>query len=414
MSAPAAGTHAGDDPDAEPPGPPRVTLAKGRARPLWAGHSNVYEGAIEGVEGVPVDGGDVDVLDHRGRFVGRGVWNGRSVVRVCVLRSTRGDLDAAFVLRRVRRAVELRRDVLRLPAVSDAWRVVHGDGDRLPGVVADRYGDWVVLQVTGRAMADRRGALAAALLVATGARGVWERAAPRFAERDGFHAGGGRLAGETPPETIDIAEHGVRFRIDVVRGQKTGHFLDQRDNRRAFGALCEGRRVLDAFCGSGGFGLAALAAGAASVVALDQSQRALARTTVNAEMNGVHAYIETREGDGFAALAALHEAGERFAAVSLDPPRFASSRREVPAALRGYSELNARALSLVERGGLLATSSCTGAVSEHDFLVMLRDAAVRARRRVQVLRVTGAAPDHPWLTAVPEGRYLKHVLVRVL
>lgn len=405
------------EPDAAPPpgaALPRVVLAKGRARPLWAGHANVYEGAIERVEGDPEDGGEVVVVDHRERVVGRGVWTGGSTVRVRILRSTDGPLDAEFVLRRVRRAAELRTAVLGLDAVTDAWRVVHGDGDRLPGVVADRYGDWVVLQVTNRAMADRRPALAAALLDVLGARGVWERAAPRFAEREGFHPGGGRLVGETPPDVVDVQEHGLRFRVDVVRGQKTGHFLDQRDNRRAFGALCAGRRVLDAFCGTGGFGLAALAGGAASAVALDQSPRALERTLENAGLNTVTSRLETLEGDGFAALRALEEAGERFGAVSLDPPRFATSRREVEGALRGYLELNVRAMGLLERGGLLATSSCTGAVSEDQFLTMLRDAAVGARRRVQVLRVSGAAPDHPWLTAVPEGRYLKHVLARVL
>lgn len=404
-----------DAPDASSgDGTPRVVLAKGRALPLWAGHSAVFEGAVERVEGAPADGAEIDVVDERGRFVGRGVWNGASVVRVTVLRSTPGPLDDDFVARRVRRAVELRRGVLGLDTVTDAWRVLHGDGDRLPGVVADRYGDWVVLQVSNRAMADRRAALAAALLEALGAKGVWERADTRFADREGFAAGGGRLAGDVPPDSVEIREHGVRFLVDVVKGQKTGHFLDQRDNRHAFGALCGGRRVLDAFCGTGGFGLAALAGGARAVVALDQSPRALERAVQNAGSNGVHDRLETLEGDGFAALRALEEASERFGAVSLDPPRFARSRRELEGAMRGYLELNTRGLSLVERGGLLATSSCTGAVTEEAFLTMLRDAAVRARRRVQVLRVSGAAPDHPWLTAVPEGRYLKHVLVRVL
>ena len=398
----------------EVPSTPRVELAEGRARPLWAGHSNVYAGAVASVQGEPVNGGEVDVVDHRGRFVGRGVWNGDSAVRVCVLRSTEGALDDEFLLRRVSRAVELRRDVLGLDAVADAWRVVHGDGDRLPGVVADRYGDWIVLQVTNRAMADRRTALASALLAATGTRGVWERAAPKFAEREGFHPGGGRLAGEAAPESVDVREHGLVFRVDIVKGQKTGHFLDQRDNRLAFGAQCDGRRVLDAFCGTGGFGLAALAGGAMSVLALDQSPRALARTMENANLNASVSRLETLEADGFAGLEALDEAGQRFGAISLDPPRFAQSRREVEGALRGYLELNTRAMGLVEPGGLLATSSCTGAVSESEFLVMLRDAAVRARRRVQILRITGAAPDHPWLTSVPEGRYLKHVLARVL
>ncbi len=395
-------------------GDPRVALSKGRARPAWAGHPNVYEGAIEKVDGEPADGDEVDVVDSSGRFIGRGVWGGASALRVRILRNTRGPVDAAFVARRVRQAVALRRDVLQLAAVTDAWRLIHGDGDRLPGVVADRYGDWVVLQVTNRPMADRRPALAKALLDAAGVKGVWERAAPKFAEREGFHPGGGRLAGETPPDAVVIQEHGLRFNVDLVKGQKTGHFLDQRDNRLRFGAFTKGRRVLDAFSGTGAFSIAALTQGATSALALDSSARVLERAAENATLNDCAERLESRAGDAFTALRELEEAGEKFGAVSLDPPRFASSQREVSGALRGYLEVNTRGVALVEPGGILATSSCTGAVSESDFLRMLRDAAFRARRRIQILAVTGQAPDHPWLTAVPEGRYLKHVLARVL
>jgi len=404
------------DREAQPPheGDPRVVLAKGRARPAWAGHPNVYEGAIERVDGEPVEGGEVDVVDSSGRFIGRGVWSADSALRVRILRNTRGSIDAAFIARRVRQAVALRRDVLGMDAVSDAWRVVHGDGDRLSGVVADLYGDWIVLQVTNRAMADRREALASALLEAVGAKGVWERAAPKFAKREGFHPGGGKLAGETPPETVVIQERGLRFTVDLVKGQKTGHFLDQRDNRERFGELAKGRRVLDAFSGTGGFSVVALARGAKSALALDASARVLERASENAALNECVGPLEGRVGDAFASLRALEEAGEKFGAVSLDPPRFASSRREVEGAMRGYLDVNTRGLALVEPGGILATSSCTGAVSESDFLRMLRDAALRARRRVQILSVSGQAPDHPWLTAVPEGRYLKHVLARVV
>ncbi len=393
---------------------PRVVLGDRRARPSWAGHPNVFSGAVDRVEGEPSDGGEVDVLDTHGRFVGRGVYSANGNVRVRIFRTTPGAIDDALFVRRIRRAVELRRDVLGLPAVTDAWRIVHGDGDRLPGVVADLYAGWIVLQVTNRAVADRRHVLAEALLAATGASGVWERAATDFAAREGFHPGGGRMAGEAAPDAVEIHEHGVVFSVDLVRGQKTGHFLDQRDNRHAFAAVVGERRTLDAFSGTGGFGLAALVRGAApSAVFLDASARTLERARANAERNGVVESVETRSGDAFATLAAMADAGEQYGAVSLDPPRMATSRREAENALRGYLELNTRAISLVERGGILATSSCTSVVAEADFLRVLRDAALRARRRVQVLAVTGQAADHPWLTAVPEGRYLKHVLALV-
>ncbi len=399
-------------PTGEPVG--RVTLVEGRARPLWAGHPLVYAGAIASVDGTPSTGDAVAVADSDGRLIGVGVWHAEAVVRVRLLRSGAGVLDQELIGRRVRRAAALRTDVLKLPARTDAWRLVHGDGDGLNGAVADRFGAYVVLQVTTLAAAQRRPWLAAALMDEDGVEGVWERPSPRFATAEGFHAGGGRLAGTEPPEEIEIVEDGVRYGVDLRKGQKTGHFLDQRDNRRRFAEVASAGRVLDLFAGTGGFGLAAAVAGATSVLAVDVSARALARLTSNAARNDATERVALREEDAFSAVRALTEEKGRFDAVSVDPPRMASSRGELKGALRGYRDLNAHAISLVTPGGFLATSSCTGALTEDAFLRMLRDAALRARRRLQVLHVSGQAPDHPWLTAVPEGRYLKHVLARVV
>jgi 23S rRNA (cytosine1962-C5)-methyltransferase len=393
----------------------RVVLAERHAKPAWAGHPNVYDGAIERVEGTPQTGDEVDVVDQRERYVGRGVWHATSAVRVRIYRAGEGPLDAAFVRARIAQAVALRRDVLRLPERTQGWRVVHGDGDRFPGLVADLYGPWVVVQVTTLAAAQRRTAIASALLEECGAAGVWERAATSYAVAEGFPPGGGKIAGETPPESVEFREDGILWKVDIRSGQKTGHFLDQRDNRAEFAALCGGRRVLDVFSGTGGFGVAALAAGgAASLLAVDASASSLVRLAENAAANGVGDKVETKSGDAFDHLRALVAENARFAAVSVDPPRFAASKRELPGAIRGYRELNLRALQLLEPGGILATSSCTGVLSDEDFERTLRDAAVDARRRVQVLRRGGQGADHPWLTAVPESRYLKHVLARVL
>jgi 23S rRNA (cytosine1962-C5)-methyltransferase len=393
----------------------RIVLADRSAKPAWAGHPNVYDGAIDRVEGTPGTGDEVDVVDQKGRYVGRGVWHATSPVRVRMYRADEGPLDATFVRSRIAEAVALRRDVLRLPERTEGYRVVHGDGDRFPGLVADRYGPWIVVQVTTRAAADRREAIAAALLAECGAAGVWERASSSFAESEGFHAGGGRMAGDAAPETIEFKEDGVVWKADVRGGAKTGHFLDQRDNRLAFAALCRGRRVLDVFSGTGGFGLAAVAKGGAeSALCVDVSKAALERVAENAAANGVAARVETRAGDAFDALKALVGENAKFDAVSVDPPRFASSRRELDGAVRGYREVNLKAMQLLAPGGILATSSCTGVLSDEDFERIVRDAAVDARRRVQVLRRGGQGPDHPWLTAVPESRYLKHFLARVL
>jgi 23S rRNA (cytosine1962-C5)-methyltransferase len=393
----------------------RVVLAERHAKPAWAGHPNVYDGAIERVEGEPKTGDEVDVVDQKERYVGRGVWHATSPVRVRIYRADEGPLDASFVRSRIAEAVALRRDVLRLQERTEGRRVVHGDGDRFPGLVADQYGPWVVVQVTTLAAAQRREAVAEALLAECGARGVWERASTSFAEVEGFHPGGGRLAGEAAPATSEFREDGVVWKIDLHGGQKTGHFLDQRDNRAAFAALGRGRRVLDAFCGTGGFGLAALVVGgAASVVGVDSSKASLERLAENAAANGVGDRVETHAADAFDKLRELVATNARFGAVSVDPPRFAASRRELAGAIRGYHELNLKAMQLLEPGGILATSSCTGVLSDEDFERVVRDAAVDARRRVQVLRRGGQGPDHPWLTAVPESRYLKHFLARVL
>ncbi len=393
----------------------RVILADRHAKPAWAGHPNLYDGAIERVEGELVTGGEVDVVDQKGRYVGRGVWHATSPVRVRLYRSDEGPLDDAFVRSRIAEAVALRRDVLRLPERTEGYRVVHGDGDRFPGLVADRYGPWVVVQVTTRAAADRRAAIAAALLAESGAEGVWERASTSYADLEGFHPGGGKLAGATAPESVEFREDGVLWKADIQGGQKTGHFLDQRDNRAAFAHVCRGRRVLDLFSGTGGFGISAIVkGGATSVLAVDGSKPSLARLAENAGANGIAASVETHAGDAFDKLRALVGENARFDAVSVDPPRFASSRRELDGAVRGYRELNVKAMQVLAPGGILATSSCTGVLPEEDFERIVRESAIDARRRVQVLRRGGQGSDHPWLTAVPESRYLKHFLARVL
>jgi len=393
----------------------RVVLAERHAKFAWAGHPNVYDGAIDRVEGEPSTGDEVDVVDQKARYVGRGVWHATSPVRVRIYRASEGPLDAAIVRGRIEDAVALRRDVLRLPERTDGWRVVHGDGDRFPGLVADRYGPWVVVQVTTFAAAQRRAEIAEALLAECGAKGVWERASTSFAKSEGFHPGGGRLAGEAAPETAEFREDGVAWKVDLHGGPKTGHFLDQRDNRAGFAALCRGRRVLDVYSGTGGFGVAALVnGGAASVLAVDASKASIERLVENAAGNGVADRVTTHAGDAFEKLRALVAENARFDAVSLDPPRFAASKRELDGAIRGYREANLRAMQLLEPGGVLATSSCMGVLSDDDFERVVRDAAVDARRRVQILRRGGAGPDHPWLTAVPESRYLKHFLARVL
>ncbi len=391
-----------------------VRVRRGRAKPLWAGHPWVYAASIESVEGDPADGDEVAVHDAEGRFLARGLWNSRSLLRVRVL-TLREDAPplAALVEERVREAVAL-REAAGVPRASELHRVVHGEGDGLPGVVVDRCGEFLVVQISVLGMERALDALAAALDGALAPRGILLRGGARHAADEGVALETRVLRGEEPPDTVWAREGGVTFGVDLRGGAKTGHFSDQRGNREAFAALCGGRRVLDAFAGTGGFGLHALiSGGAASVVALEGSGSATERLRANAARNGVADRVVAERGDVFRELRRLHEAGERFGAVSVDPPRMAEKRGALEGALKGYGEIHFRALSMLEDGGVLCASSCTGVMEEEAWEGTIREAARRARRRVQVLRRGGQGPDHPWSVVAPEGRYLKCLLARV-
>jgi 23S rRNA (cytosine1962-C5)-methyltransferase len=320
---------------------------------------------------------------------------------------------AAVVAARVRAAADL-RVLAGVPAETEAWRLVHGEGDGLPGVVADRYGEWVVLQVSVLGMERLLDPLADAIAAAVRPRGIWLRGGARHAREEGVAGGDRVLRGAEPPAVVEVRERGVRFGVDLRGGAKTGHFADQRENRARFAALCRGRRVLDAFCGTGGFALHALAnGGAAAALCLDASVPALERLRANAAANGVADRVEARREDAFLELRRMAGRGERFGAISVDPPRLAGRKHDLDGALRAYREIHLRALEMLEEGGVLAASSCSGAVPEEAFEDALRDAARLAKRRVQVIVRGGQGPDHPWSVAAPEGRYLKCLIARV-
>jgi len=391
-----------------------IRLRRGRAKPIWAGHPCVMSGAVEEVTGTPAAGDVVLVRDHGGRAIGRGFFAPASQIRVrMVTRDPEEEIDDAWIARRVAAAVA-RRAALSLPGPgTDVFRLIHGDGDALPGVVADRFGDHAVLQLTVAGMERRRDAIARALVEAAGVRGVLLRPVPGFAESEGLEGVSGDLTTDAVPDEIEVRENGVTLLVDAAKGQKTGHFADHRENRAAVRDLSAGRRVLDAFCGTGGFALHAAAGGAKEVLALDSSADALARAGRNAERNGVADLVACVREDVFRGLRRLEDEGERFDLIVLDPPRMASRRKELRGALRGYKELNLRALRLLAGGGLLATASCTGQVSEDAFERVLREAAHDAGRPLAVLRRSGQGPDHPWPIAAPEGRYLKFIVGQV-
>jgi 23S rRNA (cytosine1962-C5)-methyltransferase len=391
-----------------------VILKPKRARPFFGRHPWVLDAAVARVEGSPADGDVVDLATHEGRFVARGLWNSASRLRVRLYTfAAEVQLDDALWRARLESAVALRRS-LGLDAREGAARLVNSEGDDLSGLVVDRYGDYLAVQVTALAMARRLDTLADTLMDLVTPRGILLRGADRgLAKLEGLQLPDRLLRGAAPDGPIFVREYGLTFGVDLTEGQKTGYYLDQRDNRQAAARYARGRRVLDMFCYSGGFAVAcAVSGGARSVLAVDGSSRAAALARANADMNGA-ANVAVETADAFEKLDALRDGGERFGMVILDPPKFARSRATAEDALRAYHRINRVGVDLLEPGGILVTCSCSGSVSRDQFLEMLGGVAQRAGRSLQFLECRGAAPDHPVSASCLEGEYLKCVIARV-
>jgi 23S rRNA (cytosine1962-C5)-methyltransferase len=390
-------------------------LKRGRAKPFYFGHPWVFSGSVARVDGGPADGEVVEVLDHRGNFVARGFYNSRSQIRARLVTWDPDEaIDLAFFERRLRLAISLREDVLRLPAHTDAYRVVYSEADGLPGLIVDRYADWLVVQMLSIGMARRKDALVEALARACPGKGIFERSDTDVHEKEGIDPHVGPLAGAEPPQLVGVTMHGVRLEADLRGGQKTGLFLDHRDNYRAILPYTRGRRVLDCFCYTGAFAIFAMARGhATEALAIELSEAALLLARRNAELNGAHG-IAFCQGNVFGELRRLRGEGESFGLILLDPPKFARSAADVPKALRGYRDINLVAMQCLEPGGILVSCSCSQHVDEPTFEAMLNDAANDVGREVQALERRGQAADHPVAAACPESRYLKCLICRVL
>ena len=391
-----------------------VVLKPKRARPFFGRHPWVLDSAVAKVEGQPADGDVVDLATHDGHFVARGLWNSQSRMRVRLYAfdaSTK--LDAELWHARLASALALRK-TLGLDERAGATRLVNSEGDDLSGLIVDRYGEYLAVQVTALAMAVRLDTLCDALESLVAPRGILLRGAERgLAKLEGLALVDRVVRGAAPVGPIFVHEHGLKFGVDLAEGQKTGYYLDQRDNRQAAARYARGRRVLDMFCYSGGFAVAgAVSGGARSVLAVDTSAKAAALARANAELNGA-ANVTVEAVDAFEKLDALAAAGERFGMVILDPPKFARSRSTVDDALRAYHRINRVAVGLLEPGGILVTCSCSGSVSRDDFLQMLSGVAQRSARPIQVLESRGAAADHPVSASCLEGEYLTCVIARV-
>ncbi len=394
---------------------PRVILKPRRAQPFYGRHPWVFAGAVAAVEGDPSDGAEVDLVSHAGNWVARGLYNGRSKIRVR-LYSWQPDrpLDRAFFRDRLAAAVRLRHDVLGLDRAGGACRLVFSEGDGLSGLTVDRYDRWLAVQFTSLGLAQRRDELAELLAELTGAAGVYLRTERGIGHMEGVELHDGPLCGDPPPVPITVEEAGgLRYLVNLAEGQKTGFYLDQRDNRSAAARYAGGRSVLDAFCYTGGFGLYAAREGAASVEGVDSSAAALDLARQNAAMNGL-AGVRFAQADVFDFLAELVGQGRRFGMVILDPPKFARTKGAVPEALRGYRRLQTLALRLLDSDGILVTCCCTGLITMDMLNELLAQVAAEERRDVQILERHGQAADHPVAASCLETNYLKCLIARVV
>jgi 23S rRNA (cytosine1962-C5)-methyltransferase len=387
----------------------RVYLKRGRDRPVRNGHPWIFSGAIEVIEGNP-DAADIaDVFDSEKRWIARGLFSPGSQIRVRVLTWQKEEIDRAFFSRRLSQALSARE---KLCEVTNAYRIVNGEGDFLPGLIVDRYGEFLVCQFFTAGMDFLKPLVLDSLSGLLAVKGVFEKSEGRVRDEEGIEPSVGVLAGEPPSETIAIEENGFKFAVDVRRGQKTGFFLDQRDNRSFLSTVAREKKILDCFSYSGAFSVYALAGGAREILSLDSSRPALELAEQNLALNG----FETRgsellRGDAFTYL---KECAVSFDIIVLDPPSLAHKRSDVDAATGGYKFLNLHALRHVRSGGLLLTFSCSQHVSLDLFQKVVFGAAVDAGRKVTIVKRLGHSIDHPVSLHHPEGEYLKGLVLRVL
>ena len=371
-------------------------------------HPWIFQKMVEKPSARIAPGSVVEIHDRSGQWVGRGFYNGHSRISLRVLTTKPEEsIDVDFFTRKLGAAISFRRDALKLDAATNAYRLVHSEADGLSGLVVDRFGDTLVIEFFAAGMFRQRALIMDALRVHFPDARFYYFAEEHIGKQESFDC----RSPEPPPPGI-IEEHGLKFRVAPGSKHKTGFFLDQRDNRLALSEFCRGKRVLDLCCNTGGFGVYAKARGeAAEVVGLDLDEQAIEMAKQNAKLNG--AQIRYVQADLFAWLRDVIPNGERFDTVVLDPAKLTRDRESVDQALRKYCDMNRLALQVVAPGGSFLTCSCTGLISEADFLESVRRAAWQAGRTLQVFKVAGAAPDHPFLLHVPEGRYLKAVFARV-
>lgn len=395
-----------------------ITLKPGKEKSLLRRHPWIFSTAVDRIEGKPEEkakpGTTALVQSAAGQFLARAAWSPASQIRARVWTFNQNEpVDHALIKRRIKKAVAYRATNVQ---GTDAIRLIFGEADGFPGLVVDWYGDrqgYLVCQFQAAGVESWKSAIVQAIMAETGCGNVYERSDASVREREGLPLVTGVLSGNAPPDAIPIMENGIRYAVNIKTGHKTGFYIDQRDNRKLVMEYASERDVLNCFCYTGGFSLAALKGGARSVLSIDSSGEALASARHNMALNSFDENkAEWRDADVFKTLRALREQGRSFDMIILDPPKFASSPQQVDRAARAYKDINLLGLQLLRENGLLFTYSCSGAISADLFQKIIAGSATDAGVDAHILRRLSAGMDHPMTTHFPEGEYLKGLMLR--
>jgi 23S rRNA (cytosine1962-C5)-methyltransferase len=392
----------------------KVVLKRGREKPVLNRHPWIFSGAIKSVEGQCADGDIVTVVDSRGRFLAHGYLNRRSQITVRLLSWIEEEIiDRSFFRHRLERAIAIRRP-LQEDSATNAYRLVNAESDLLPGLVVDRYNEYLVIQFLTLGIERWKGEIVSLLGELLPSRGIYERSDVGVREKEGLPTATGLLAGQERPALVHIVENGHRFIVDIKQGHKTGFYLDQRENRQKLARYCLGNTVLNCFAYTGAFAVYAAGAGAKKVVNVESSAEALKLAQRNVALNGFDGRDdEYVEGDVFQVLRQYRDKGRSFDLIVLDPPKFAYYQSQVQAACRGYKDINLLAMQMLRPGGILFTFSCSGLISPELFQKVVFGASVDAGRDVQIIEKLSQGFDHPILLSFPESEYLKGFICRV-
>ncbi len=392
-----------------------IYLKPGRDKSALQRHPWIFSGAIGKATKDIEPGKIVKVLDNKGVFVAYGYYNARSQIRIRLLEwNEQKTIDDNWWQAHIKESIE-RRAKMASDNRNNAYRLVYGEADLLPGLIVDKYADFVVIQVLTAGIEKIKDIIITILNDTLSPRGIYERSDVETRSIEGLPETAGLLSGQPPPDLLEISENGLKYRVDIKSGQKTGFYLDQRDNRQAAAAFASGCEVLDCFSYTGGFAVNALAAGAKSVTMVDSSAQSLKLAEDNIQLNGFDlSNVELIGGDVFRVLRDFRTNGRKFDMVILDPPKFAPTKSDLKRALSGYKDINMLAMNLLRPNGILATFSCSGAVDPHTLQTVLFWAAGDASRPVQILKSLSQGLDHPRLVSFPESEYLKGFICGVI